>query len=436
MPEQSLKKYVKKILSEINDDNTEVPDIKNLTLEELFEILEDLGFSNTEKKSANFFKILVDGTYQDRINMYAHITSELQNMGLDANWDKGGHGSSLGRIELGKFKFVIKPLSRQGQSSAGVGNEAYLVTKVNEYASEDSPVTILFKSPEREFEIKDVVRVHHAGHDTKGRKKSDVNFETLGGSEIPISIKQENAEYWESADVYWRDNGEKLIQQIVDGNVPGVQINPKEHYFVVVPNIAVEATDEEAEHVVFGSDLGGKGAIITATFTPDNFNFDEENGGLEISVAHIITDIKHVLDDKGVWFLIRNDSKRRGFKSYPGLRVLAAYNKRVKNVHKITKDQRGKFGLSESRIRQIIYEELTRSDETRIQSLARQVAKEEMRKAFGGGTFKQAIEAEIIKALGKRATKQEIAEITKAVLIKLYRELSYSYRPVIDRIKV
>jgi hypothetical protein len=87
-------------------------------------------------------------------------------------------------------------------------------------------------------------------------------------------------------------------------------------------------------------------------------------------------------------------------------------------------------------IRKLVHETLTRSDETRIQSLARQVAKEEMRKAFGGGTFKQAIETEIIKALGKRATKQEIAEITKAVLVKLYRELSYSYRPVIDRIKV
>jgi len=92
--------------------------------------------------------------------------------------------------------------------------------------------------------------------------------------------------------------------------------------------------------------------------------------------------------------------------------------------------------ISERLIKRIVQEALTRSDENRVQSLARQVAKEEMRKAFGGGTFKQAIETEIIKALGKRATKQEIAEITKAVLIKLYRELSYSYRPVIDRIKV
>lgn len=427
---------MKKLLESWNGYLSESSEVPELTLENLLETLEDLGFPNIKKESANVFRILVDGTYQDRVNFYSYILSQLRDMGHDAKWNKNASGSSLGRIELGKFKFTVKPASRQGQSSAGVGNETYLVEVINEHASDEIPITVLFKSPEREFETNDVIRVEHTGPDVKGRKKADILFLTKDGNQIPVSIKQENAEYWESADVYWRDNGEKLIQQIVDGNVPGVQINPKEHYFIVVPNIAVEATDEETEHVVFGSDLGGKGAIITATFMPDSFNFDEENGVLEISVAHIITDIKHVLDDKGVWFLIRNDSTRRGFKSYPGLRVLAAYNKRVKNAHKIKKGQRGKFGLSESRIRQIINEELTQSDEARIQTLARQVAKEEMRKAFGGGTFKQAVEEEITKALGKSATKQKVAEITKAVLVKLYRELSYSYKPVIDRIKV
>jgi hypothetical protein len=103
------------------------------------------------------------------------------------------------------------------------------------------------------------------------------------------------------------------------------------------------------------------------------------------------------------------------------------------NGHKLRADL--KFE-SREHLRQLIREELTQSDINKVQSLARRAAKDEMKKAFGGDTFKQAVEKEITKALGKSATKQEIAEITKKVMIKLYRELSYTYRPVIDRIKI
>lgn len=42
----------------------------------------------------------------------------------------------------------------------------------------------------------------------------------------------------------------------------------------------------------------------------------------------------------------------------------------------------------------------------------------------------------VTKELGSKNTKEKVADITKLVLRKLYRELAYNYTPVIDRIKI
>ena len=46
------------------------------------------------------------------------------------------------------------------------------------------------------------------------------------------------------------------------------------------------------------------------------------------------------------------------------------------------------------------------------------------------------IHKEVEKILGDKATKDMIVQITKDVIIKLYRELSFTYKPVIQRMKV
>ena len=49
---------------------------------------------------------------------------------------------------------------------------------------------------------------------------------------------------------------------------------------------------------------------------------------------------------------------------------------------------------------------------------------------------KKILEDELPKALDSKATKEEIAEITKKVMKKLYKDLSYHHPYIIDRIKV
>jgi hypothetical protein len=62
-------------------------------------------------------------------------------------------------------------------------------------------------------------------------------------------------------------------------------------------------------------------------------SFTIKGDTLTIDVTDIITKMADVTSEKRVYFLIRNDKTRKSLEEYPGLRVLAVYEKRInKNV--------------------------------------------------------------------------------------------------------
>jgi hypothetical protein len=83
----------------------------------------------------------------------------------------------------------------------------------------------------------------------------------------------------------------------------------------------------------------------------------------------------------------------------------------------------------------LLLEELTKSDRKEIEKIARKQAQKEIGKVVGP-SFEKTIHKEVQKILKDKATRDEIAGITKAVMKKLYKDLSFSYPQVIDRIKV
>jgi hypothetical protein len=88
--------------------------------------------------------------------------------------------------------------------------------------------------------------------------------------------------------------------------------------------------------------------------------------------------------------------------------------------------------LSPDILRALISEELSRSDKSEI----RDIVSTELDKRVRSADFKKALGDEIEKVLHTKATKEEIGEITKKVLKKLYKDISYHHPYIIDRIKV
>jgi hypothetical protein len=166
------------------------------------------------------------------------------------------------------------------------------------------------------------------------RRKADVYVIDIKGNAFPLSIKQDDAEIWESADTYYAASAMKAINEALKQQK--VSMVPQSNYFTIEPNIAVKATTAETRDVVFGSDIAQqKGAIITKTFSKGSFT--QSGDTVTIQVTDIITKMSDVDSDKQVYFLIRNDKTRRTIDRYPGIRVLAVYKKRInKNVVVIT----------------------------------------------------------------------------------------------------
>ena len=73
--------------------------------------------------------------------------------------------------------------------------------------------------------------------------------------------------------------------------------------------------------------------------------------------------------------------------------------------------------------RYTLNEELTPADKREIEKLARRQAQIEIERVVGSDLGKT-IREEVLKALGSKATKDEIAEVAEAVLKRLHRELA------------
>ena len=79
--------------------------------------------------------------------------------------------------------------------------------------------------------------------------------------------------------------------------------------------------------------------------------------------------------------------------------------------------------ITKSRLQTLIKEDLTKTDKDDIK---RMISSE----------LKKMVEDEVGKAIGSKKIKDEIGDITKKVLKKLYKDLSIQHPYIIDRIKV
>lgn len=301
---------------------------EHITYDLLVSTILELGYDQIKKKSGYRFAVLVNG---NRVSAMKNILAGIQQKIPDAKWDEEAGSSSLGAIVIGRFMISVSPASKQGKASAGLQNEHTLFNMIGEI-TKDGPMTIVFRSGSDEYKVEDVVGYRDAGRDTKGRKKADIILIDKEDAEYPISLKKDGAEMWESADKYWSVKAKETLDKLVtEGEV---ELVPFKGVYRLKPNVAVKATRSEALDVVFGSDILGKGCVLIKTYKG---GYKIEDNKAIIDVTKIITKLSDLKGEYEVYFLIRNDSSRKGSKIYPGIRVLAVNKSRVNRRVKVVK---------------------------------------------------------------------------------------------------
>lgn len=249
------------------------------------------------KQSSLTYKLLVPRA--ERFD-YATKIDKIEDFEFDPNLK----GSSIGGVKYKNSKFLIKPTGVQGRASAGTENEDVLVNEVRKYLDEGAK-NVIFNGSNKNYVTKNIKEIKDVGYDTASGKKADVVL--IGDKDYPISIKKDNAGFWESSDTRYKAVVNKLSEKIKNGDyAPQLVFRPyidkmgntKEGINLMYndetnqPVSGVIVTDlpsKEEDSIIFGSD---DAVVVYKTFLPSDFELKGDN--LNVKVTKIITDMKDI----------------------------------------------------------------------------------------------------------------------------------------------
>ena len=274
--------------------------LKENDAESGIEILKkELGFTddNFIKQSSVTYKLLVPRA--DRISIASQI-DQIEDFEFDSNLK----GSSIGGVKYKNAKFLLKPSGVQGRASAGTQNEDILVNEIKKYL-ELGAKNVVFQGTNQNYVTKNIKEILDVGYDTASGKKADVVL--VGDEKYPISIKKDNAGFWESSDTRYKDVVLKLSNKIKNGDfAPQLVFKPfvdkmgntKEGINIMFNNetnkpvtgvIVTDLPIKDEQSIIFGSD---NVVVIYKTYLPSDFDLQGEN--LNVKVNNIITDLKQI----------------------------------------------------------------------------------------------------------------------------------------------
>lgn len=312
-----------------------------MTIQEIERVLRTVGFTNFKNKTANRIAILADG---DRGAVLRQVEQIFKTKGAVYNpayqTPNGNQISSLGAVDIQGKIVYSRPASRQGNKSAGVGNEIAFINAINKYLDTGygayHTITVVLTGPGKTITIPKVLIAEGVGADTAGRRKSDVNLIRLGLPAFPISLKKSSAEFWESADTIYGSQAVNILETLQQqGKITMTRFGSRVDFGGGISGVAIPTTDAEKMNFVFGSDILGRGAIVKQTFNGDaHMRWDENNLTLTVSCVKLYDSLEQVKQStEDPYILIRKDSSRTaglaGNKNYAGLRVQAVYKSRI-----------------------------------------------------------------------------------------------------------
>tara|TARA_R100001377_G_scaffold51037_2_gene29821 strand:- start:3152 stop:4306 length:1155 start_codon:yes stop_codon:yes gene_type:complete len=336
-----------------------------------------IKFDYDNMKTGNKISLFVDEKWKYRVDVQQILLNDLfKNISKRATT-----GGSTGSVRVGQDspqRYVPIFLRPAGRASGGINNEKIFMNRINDFVKNlPDGLAIEFitnnKSPtwtRQKFRVENVIECEGVGQ--KGTptsanprvKKSDADLIIKGGGRVPISIKQDNADFWGGMESWFHTspnikNGDDYVSQaealgivrivpITQGinhlapgkntkNTPGGTKDKK--------NMSLLANDMIKDIVVFGNDIHKGGAIIKKTFNSDDFVLKDRDNGeqvLEINCDGIVTNLKEL--NEHVWVMFQNTGdlsvkgdvigtpRGKNSKVAPGVRAIAVTGKRAKTT--------------------------------------------------------------------------------------------------------
>jgi hypothetical protein len=159
-----------------------------------------------------------------------------------------------------------------------------------------------------------------------------------------FSIKQKDAERWESADTSCGEVARAKLQQALsegrvklmnvtdtNGNVMYRKGNPPEPIMRVEPELYWQVEPHEQAQIIYGDDVVEGGAVLVNTFEDGHFVFDAESKTLAIECDRLYTPESVVPKQDAPHWMLRNDVTRNCRKlGIMGIRIESVFGSRIK----------------------------------------------------------------------------------------------------------
>jgi hypothetical protein len=309
----------------------------------LMDILEKLKNYGELRVTGNRIKVCIPSKCrQDRIEVLHQINENFQDFCCCLMHDKPSY-SSIGYVKIQDYKISVKSQKQQSDMSPGMSNEQVLVQQIDKYIKGHQNINLIFFSGNFQVVYCDVVECTATKNKKlrKGRNKADMIIKTPQ-SNYCVSVKQHDAERWESADT---SHGSIALDKLNDAlalqKTKLVAVKDDQGNCLVrsdgrgVMKLQTELfwqmNDQEKSQTIFGDDICEKGAVVFNTFKPNHFVFDSETKTLRVECDRIYTKHTQVDDQDTPCWIIRNDITRNCLKlGIPGLRIESVFKSRIK----------------------------------------------------------------------------------------------------------
>ncbi len=285
---EMLFEMVNNILSEVTDAEEGIKILKREF---------DFKDEDFKKVSSTRYKVLVPRA--ERFD-FAQKMDDIEGFTFDPN----AKGSSMGAVLYKNASFLLKPSGAQGRASAGTENEDILSNNLKKYL-EDGPKNVVFVGSNKNYATRAIKDIKDVGYDVAGGKKADIIL--IGDIDYPISIKKDNAGFWESSDTRYKAVVNKLSEKIKNGDfAPEITFRPfkdklgnEKKGINVMYNettgkkvtgvIVTDLPEKEEQSIIFGSD---KAVVIYKSYTPKDFTLEGDT--VKVEVTKIIEDMKDI----------------------------------------------------------------------------------------------------------------------------------------------
>jgi hypothetical protein len=282
--------------------------LKSITFTELKAGLSTLGKDNVEVVKTHTTKVKLVVTYRDANLIMSEITDKFIEYEMEV--------INAYHVIISGFDIQVKMRANQRKKIVRhLKNEDNFVEYINDAIKDNfGSLTIVLKSNQKVFTLPDITKAKHVGSTgTLGTgKKADAILIDTDGVEYPISLKQDNAGSWASADSSMKEIAEKFYVYGLDKYLTRVEAHKeKKGVYTLIQPIGFKLNERVAKPMIFGKDILPKGAIVVRTWSPADFELDPIKEVLTIKCSHIYRNFEDLDEEHRAYLILRNDSTRK-----------------------------------------------------------------------------------------------------------------------------